>query len=160
MIFCAQKIKNYALNFDYAHCHCLCLDGINSRYTSHFDFKSKESYEKQKVLEFTCTRKDTVGKCVFVTSRYSDRKSMQPIRKKKWQQGIVPQDQEIWNNFSQIIDQCHVYKKFEKIGLPRKYYFVFLLTLRVCIKRWRGLLAMRQNCHNEIFRLCTFVGAR
>ena len=60
---------------------CFWLDGINSRFKSHLDNKSKERtrFYNQRVRESRCRKTKTVDKDILITYRFSDRKFSQPI---------------------------------------------------------------------------------
>ena len=58
---------------------CLWLDGINSRFKSHLDNKSKERFYNQRARESKCRKTKTVDKGILITYRFSDRKFSQHI---------------------------------------------------------------------------------
>ena len=57
---------------------CLWLDGINSRFKSYLDNKSKKRFYNQRVHESKCRKTKTFDKDILITYRSSDRKFSQP----------------------------------------------------------------------------------
>ena len=67
---------------------------LNSRLKATNIIGQREAFHRQRILEFSCAKKETVDIDILVTSRNEDRKIMQsirimirtPLRKSKWNQ--------------------------------------------------------------------------
>ena len=67
---------------------------VNSRLRATEIIGQKKAFYRQRILEFSCAKKETVDIDILVTSRNGDRKIMQSIRitsrptsrKRKWNQ--------------------------------------------------------------------------
>ena len=115
----------------------LWLDGINSRFKSHLDNKSKGRFYNQSARESKCRRTKTVDKDILITYRFSDRKFSQP----SITTSDLPQEQGIRNNsasslFHKLLTNVMWMKSLSKtvswneihkslLRLPWPYHFIW-----------------------------------